>query len=270
MAKEKNGSQKADTKYGQLISEVFSAKFRPGMQSVEFTREEIITAAQKLDIGLPKNVGDVVYSFRYRKEMPEIVKESTPEGQDWIIVGKGNGQYSFVLSETPFVMPNPALEVIKIPDNTPEIIERYRLSDEQGLLSKVRYNRLIDTFLGITAYSLQNHLRTNVQGIGQIEIDEVYVGVNKRGQHFIVPVQAKGGDDKIGVVQLSQDMNYCATKFPTLICLPVAVQFMSNDVIAMFHMTCEGVNARIKDERHYKLVQSSEIQDEYLAQLNVP
>src|SRR5271157_4057421 len=37
---------------------------------------------------------------------------------------------------------------------------QYKFTDEQALLAKVRYTRLIDTFLGITAYSLQNHLRT--------------------------------------------------------------------------------------------------------------
>jgi hypothetical protein len=31
-----------------------------------------------------------------------------------------------------------------------------------------RYNRLIDIFLGISAYSLQNHLRTGIPTYGQI------------------------------------------------------------------------------------------------------
>lgn len=51
------------------------------------------------------------------------------------------------------------------------------MSDEQALLAKVRYSRLVDIFLGIAAYSLQNHLRTSVVGIGQIEMDELYVGI---------------------------------------------------------------------------------------------
>ena len=70
----------------------------------------------------------------------------------------------------------------------------------------MRYNRLVDIFLGITTYSLQNHLRTTVAGVGQIEIDEVDVGVDKFGRQFVVPVQAKGGSDKHGVVQTQQDM----------------------------------------------------------------
>ena len=128
------------------------------------------------------------------------------------------------------------LITIKIPDATPEIITAYALSDEQSLLAKVRYNRLIDIFLGVTAFSLQNHLRTTVKSIGQIEIDEIYVGVDRNGRQFIIPVQAKGGNDRHAVVQTQQDITYCSEKFPNLICKAVSAQFMSGDRIAMFEL----------------------------------
>ena len=66
----------------------------------------------------------------------------------------------------------------------------------------MRYNRLIDIFLGVTCYSLQNHLRTTVTGIGQVETDEIYVGIDKAGQQFIIPVQAKGGTDTVSYTHL--------------------------------------------------------------------
>ena len=56
----------------------------------------------------------------------------------------------------------------KVPDATPGIVAQYALSDEQALLARVRYNRLIDIFTGVTCYSLQNHLRTTVIEMGQI------------------------------------------------------------------------------------------------------
>src|SRR5262249_42956273 len=135
--------------------------------------------------------------------------------------------------------PNPGLAYIKIPNATPEIISRYALSDEQALLAKVRYNRLIDIFLGVTAYSLQNHLRTSIEleeGKHQVETDEIYVALNRNGSQFVVPVQAKGGTDKLGVTQTQQDMQICAEKFPDLICRPVSAQFMQDDVIALFEL----------------------------------
>ena len=63
----------------------------------------------------------------------------------------------------------------KIPDATPGVISRYAINDEQGLLAKLRYNRLIDIFTGLTCYSLQNHLRTTVPELGQVETDEIYL-----------------------------------------------------------------------------------------------
>jgi hypothetical protein len=152
----------------------------------------------------------------------------------------------------------------KIPDATPEIITRYALNDEQALLAKLRYNRLIDLFTGLTCYSLQNHLRTTAPGVGQVETDEVYIGVDKRGAHYVMPVQAKGANEKIGVVQIEQDLAMCAAKFPYSICRPIAAQFATDQVIALFELeqTREGIT--VSAERHYRLVQTHEFSWEEL------
>ena len=94
----------------------------------------------------------------------------------------------------------------KVPDATPGVIGMYALNDEQALLAKLRYNRLIDIFTGVACYSLQNHLRTFVETVGQIETDEIYMGIDKRGAHFAFPVQAKGAKDMINIVQIEQDL----------------------------------------------------------------
>jgi len=148
---------------------------------------------------------------------------------------------------------------IKIPDNTPEIIAAYALDDEQALLAKVRYNRLIDIFLGLTTFSLQNHLRTTAKGVGQIEIDELYVGMDKFGCHYVIPVQAKGGTDQISIVQTRQDMTWCAQRYSDLRCRPISAQFISSDQIALFELTIEGDEIRVVEERHYKLVPAGEL-----------
>ncbi len=157
------------------------------------------------------------------------------------------------------ISPNFDLVTIKIPDSTPEIVSQYALSDEQALLAKVRYNRLIDIFLGLTTYSLQNHLRTTVAGIGQIEIDEIYVGVSQYGCHYVIPVQAKGGSDQLSVVQTRQDIRCCVEKFPNIICRAISTQFMADDLIALFELTIQDDEIRLVQERHYKLVSSDQI-----------
>jgi hypothetical protein len=164
------------------------------------------------------------------------------------------------------IVPNPSMIAVKIPDATPEIITAYALSDEQAVLARVRYNRLLDIFLGLTTYSLQNHLRTTVKAMGdsQIEIDEIYVGVNKNGEQFALPVQAKGGNDRLSVVQTAQDIACCKEKFAGLTCRPIAAQFMAEDVIAMFELALDGEDVKLVEEKHYKLVPSDQISSDDL------
>ncbi len=248
-----------DSDYSLIIAHVFFAHFKKGEHEFSFLRDEIVDAVKQLGIQRPKNIGDVVYAFRYRKKLPIEIIKTQPKGFEWIIVGAGRAAYHFRLVPLNRILPNVNLVSIKIPDSTPEIIGNYALGDEQALLAKVRYNRLVDIFLGVTAYSLQNHLRTSVKGIGQIEIDEVYVAVDKHGRQFVIPVQAKGGHDQHGVVQTAQDVACCADKFPGLICRPVSVQFVSSTQIAMFELTEENGIVKIVEEKHYHLVASSDI-----------
>ena len=226
---------------------------------MEFAREEIVEAGTALKVEIPKNLGDLVYSFRYRKALPKSIQSTAGEGKTWIIRPAGRGKYRFVMVADVPLSPNSNMTITKIPDATPGVVARYAFSDEQALLAKVRYNRLVDVFTRVTCYSLQNHLRTTVTGIGQVETDEIYVGLDKRGAHYIVPVQAKGGSGKLSIVQIEQDLAVCAGKFPSLICRPVGVQFMADDVIAMFEFEDTDEGVRVSSEQHYQLVPSAEL-----------
>lgn len=243
-----------ENRYKLLIERIFFAHFETGMTEFEFARAEIETVAAELSVKLPKNQGDVIYAFRYRIGFPEAIAATQPEGLNWIIEGTGRAGYRFRLVTAQRILPRADLVRISIPDATPELIRAYALDDEQALLAIVRYNRLIDTFLGLTTYSLQNHLRTTVKGIGQIEIDELYVGIDKRGCHYVIPVQAKGGKDQIGVVQTTQDIRFVEEKFPGLRCRAISAQFMDEGVVALFELTLQEDEIRVVDERHYKLV----------------
>lgn len=177
----------------------------------------------------------------------------------WVIRPIGKSRYRFALVPDQPLVPNPSLATTKIPDATPGLLTLYAFNDEQALLTRLRYNRLIDVFTGVTCYSLQNHLRTTVPGIGQVETDELYVGVDKRGCHYIFPVQAKGGSDRLNIVQIEQDFAVCAQKFPGLVCRPIGTQFMLGGRIALFEFEKEDGQVRVNSERHYLLVLPAEI-----------
>ena len=256
-------------RYAALIEKIFVTHYRPGQTEFVFERDELSTTATTLDIALPKNLGDVLYSFRYRVPLPESITRTAQEGMVWIIKGAGTGRYLFKQARLSRIDPDESMLPIKVPNATPEILLANAFDDEQALLAKVRYNRLVDLFLGMTAHSLQNHLRTTVKGIGQIEIDELYVGLNRKGSQFIVPVQAKVGKDQHGVVQTEQDISFCREKFPNLICRPVSVHALRNNRIAMFELTLSDDEIRVIDQKHYTLVPASDISTEDLRRYGI-
>ena len=247
------------TRYTKIIERVFASKYRRGAGKVDFVRRDLVDAAHALRIEIPKNLGDILYSFRYRVPLPESIRTEAPTGKCWAIRPVGKSRYSFVLVKELSLVPNPNLAVTKVPDATPGIIAMYSLSDEQALLAKVRYNRLVDIFTGVTCYSLQNHLRTTAPGLGQVETDEIYVGIDKKGAHYVFPIQAKGGRDLLNLVQIEQDVAVCESKFPGLLCRPLATQFMHGETLAMFELEKADDGLAITAERHYQLVPPEDV-----------
>jgi hypothetical protein len=260
----KSEDTKAANRYAQIIERIFFSHYSEGATEVCFERKEIEHVAQELNINLPKNLGDIVYSFRYRVMLPETIRAKATEGQEWIIRPAGRSRYCFALVNEQSITPTAMKAETKVPDATPGLVAMYSLDDEQALLAKLRYNRLIDIFTGITCYSLQNHLRTFLSGIGQVETDEIYVGVDKKGRHYVFPVQAKGHSDKLNVVQIEQDFALCASKFPDLICRPIGAQFMGKNLIALFEFESTPEGVKWTEEEHYRLVSPDEVTPELL------
>lgn len=253
--------EKVANRYEQILEHIFAAKYLSGDRQVPFERQDLKDACVALGIQQPDNLGDIIYSFRHRNELPLSITGKAPNGQSWIITSRGRSKYQFETASASRVAPAANRFVTKVPDATPEIIRDNTLGDEQALLATVRYNRLIDTFLGLTTYSLQTHWRTTAKGVGQLEVDEVYVAVDRYGTQFIIPVQAKTGSDQIGIVQISQDLKVCAEKFPQLVARPVAAQFLSSGVIALFELALQDGDIVVVNEEHYKLVGGDEITD---------
>ena len=260
----KSEDTKTANRYAQIIERIFFNHYTEGAPEVCFERKEIERVAQELHINLPKNLGDIIYSFRYRVALPESIRAKESEGRQWIIRPAGRSRYCFVLVNEQNITPTAMKAETKVPDATPGLVAMYSLDDEQALLAKLRYNRLIDIFTGVTCYSLQNHLRTFLAGIGQVETDEIYVGVDRKGRHYVFPVQAKGHSDKLNIVQIEQDFALCASKFPNLICRPIGAQFMGKNLIALFEFESTPGGVKWTEEEHYRLVSPDEVTPDLL------
>lgn len=259
------GAEASKNRYTRILEDIFRRKYKLGALEVVFTRDEIVETAKALGITLPKNLGDLPYTFRYRSDIPESIRKAAPAGMSWVIWPAGRGKYRIAPAKNVEFIPRKDVAETKLPDATPGIIEKYTLGDEQALLAQMRYNRLVDVFTGITSYSLQSHLRTTVEELGQVETDEVYVGIDKRGAQYVFPVQAKDPNDVIGVVQIRQDMAMCREKFPLLQCRPIGAQFLEDDLIAMLEFIMEGQEVVVVSEKHYRLVPPGEVTEEDLA-----
>lgn len=135
--------------YQKIIENIFFSHYTEGMENFLFEREEIELAAQRLGLDRPKNLGDVIYTFRFRRDLPKAIQEKAPAQKDWVIRLAGDARYRFSATELARIEPSKGRSVTEVPDATPGIIEIHALSDEQALLAKLRYNRLIDIFLSI-------------------------------------------------------------------------------------------------------------------------
>lgn len=94
-------------RYAQIIERVFLDNYRRGSASVEFTREEFKDIAAGLKIRLPDNLGDILYSFRYRYELPRSVLAKQPKGLEWAIfpAGQRPTRYRFAAVPSATVIP---------------------------------------------------------------------------------------------------------------------------------------------------------------------
>ena len=252
------------SKYDKVISKVFFDNHKDADNVVPFAREELAAACKHHGIDRIKNLGDIPYSFRFRKPLPKEINDTAAAGCEWVILGTGKATYEFRLCKESKIEPSEGRLKIKIPDATPEIIKQYApANDEQALLTKVRYNRAVDLFMGLTCYSVQNHFRTTVDGVGQIEVDEIYIGMNSKGGHFVMPCQAKSPGDKFGIAQVLQDMLLCEGKYPQCRCRPIAMQFLTDSSFAMLELTVQETNGLLElvivDETHYQLVGKDEV-----------
>jgi hypothetical protein len=242
----------------KAILRVFEKNHTKGSTVVPFSLEDLREAVEKVGYR-EKNIADLRYQYvSGRSPLPDPIKKLGFKA----IVGRGKGRYAFVhLIRDPEVDVPEDLAIIPIPDATPEIVLEYAGADEQGLLAKLLYNRLIDCFLGITCYHLQNHLRTSLEEHGQIEVDALYVGLDKTGRQYIIPVEAKGPKGRISRAQLAGNIAFACKNYPRLILRPVGAKAAADGSIFLY----EFVPAQCLDDisvvevKRYRLVPMDEV-----------
>ena len=149
--------------------------------------------------------------------------------------------------------------------HTPGMVAKYALGDEQSLLAKVRYNRLVDIFSGVTCYSLQNHLQTTVRGMGQIETDELTSGSTREAPITRFRSRPRVAGPFHTVVQIEQDIGMWRREVP-IADMPTnrrAIHGGRGHRDVRVGGNHNGV--RIAAEKHYKLVPPEQVSQADLA-----
>ena len=83
------------SKYDEIIAKVFFDNYRNGAKRVPFDREELAEASLALEFARIKNLGDIPYSYRFRKDLPKSIRDTLNGNKEWIIVGTGIATYEF-------------------------------------------------------------------------------------------------------------------------------------------------------------------------------
>src|ERR1700730_13486978 len=97
MSKKNAASARKANRYQAILVKIFSNHGGSNKKDFLFERDEIRTVANQLKIQLPKNIGDVLYSQRYRAEWHEAIKSAIPKGHDLVILPAGKSRYRFKL-----------------------------------------------------------------------------------------------------------------------------------------------------------------------------
>jgi hypothetical protein len=243
------------TQYDEVISRLFHRHYQPGQKRLFFEKDEIDEVCQELNIRI-RNIPDIPYTYRVRRELPADILKSG----NWAIESTGKSSYAFRLLENlpRFDIQFRDYEPISIFNAIPEVVDGLLRHDEQSLLTKILYNRLIDIFAGLTCFHIQNHYRSFVDNIGEVELDAIYVGVSKAGELFVIPVEAKSqaDSDMLGRIQISQMAQLVKQDFPQLARRILAVKELFDGTVGIveFNDRDDPDEIKILSVARYKLI----------------
>lgn len=222
--------------YDQVISEVFRKHYLGRHERLEFDKDELVAACETHGLTV-RNIPDVIYTYRVRRDLPSEVRDAG----HWAIEPAGRGHYAFRPMRNPprFDLRLADISAVEIPNAIPEVVEPLLRADEQSLLTRVLYNRLVDIFSGLACFHIQNHYRAFVRDFGEVEVDALYVGVDRQGRLFVVPAEAKSVSetDMIGRVQVSQMVKLVKQDFPHLMPRILAIKALADDTIGFIEFT---------------------------------
>ncbi len=212
----------------------------PATGDLLFTQADLRRAAQELHLEV-RNFPDLTYNLRSRSPLPPEIIEA---GFTTIAI-RGKGKYALVTAEDKVEVPS-GTEVLEVSTTAvPKAIRDILRTDEQSILSAMRYLDLVSDFIGTKAYHLQGHLRTS-GGFGQqVEADDVWVAVKPGKTRLILPIEAKGPRERIGRHQMMSTVDAVLKKIPGFPVVPLAAQLEESGLLVLIEFSYRTAGDRI-------------------------
>jgi len=128
----------------------------------------------------------------------------------------------------------------------------------------VRYNSLIDIFLGLTAFSLHSKVVASIQS-ELIEIEELYIGLDQRDCRYAIPVQTAGQDERISGSRAAEHIEFVEKKFRGMRTIAVGAKLIDERTVALFELRLEDDKIKVVKEKHYALMPPNPLRREKIS-----
>lgn len=232
---------------GGIYSSIMLWVFRngtpdPATGDLLFGQADLRKAADELGLEV-RNFPDLTYNLRSRSPLPQEIL-----GAGFTtIASRGKGRYALVTAEDKIEVPT-GTEVVEVSTAPiPMAIRDILRTDEQSILSAMRYLDLVSEFFGARAYHLQGHLRTS-GGFGQqVEADDVWVAVKRNKSRIILPIEAKGPRERIGRHQMMSTIDAVLKKIPGFSVVPLAAQLEESGLLVLIQFGYKTAAGKITE-----------------------
>ncbi|MEP4699615.1 MAG: hypothetical protein ABJZ79_00570, partial [Parasphingorhabdus sp.] len=207
-----------------------------------------------LHLELPTTLGDISYSYRNRKPLPEVISRTAPDGYEWKMELVGRSAYAFLLRRIMHLEADPDAIVSKALDQTPGALLDLVPTQSGKADLVLRSGDLLAQFLSLDLEHVHSQLRTTLGGNGQIEISALFAECGKDEITTVVPVHIQTEKGSLQANKILRNLSYASIQFPNTPCRAVVVQVLDHNVLALFEIEKEFDELRIVQEHHVRLI----------------
>ena len=243
------------SKNQKIMCYLFLTTMTSAESIAHFTLEDLTKTAKTLGTTPPKNLPDIVHSVQRYGPLPDVIARTAPQDLEWKIEAAGRGSYVIKLMQANSITPNLKLKPKQILDRTLAICDTFDLTDKGVLDVQIRQNSLIPDFVGEDVTLVCQPAKGAVKGLGQVDIDAIYMGMPQTGETLIVPILLAPYSRPVDGHKAARMLRYATKAYPDCQVRTLIAQKLENEDIALFEVTSKAGEIKVVREQRYDLGQ---------------